>query len=421
MSIIALVDCNNFYASCERVFNPALENKPIVVLSNNDGCVVARSNEAKALNIPMGAPYYQYKDICLKHKVKVFSSNFQLYGDMSDRVMTALHHFFPDMEIYSIDEAFIQLDSFAQQDITAYAKYVRQKIKQWTGIPVSIGIASTKVLAKIANLIAKKNKEHGVINFLDSSLHDVVLNDIKVEDIWGIGRQSSSKLHDLGIYSAKQLRDSDPKFIRKYFSVSCERILYELRGISCLSLDALSEPSKNIRSSRSFGRKVTSFDEVAEALAHFTARACEKLRTQQSCARSICVFLRTNRFSTTDEYYCQSYSTHFVHPTQDTRVIISAAKHCLQKIFRPGFYYKKTGIVLMDLVEESLTQDDLFTASPTKKSAKTMQLLDKINDHWGSNALFFAAEGTTQTWKVRSDLCSPRYTTQWDDLIHVKI
>jgi DNA polymerase V len=420
MSIFALLDCNNFYASCERVFNPALENKPIVVLSNNDGCIVARSNEAKALGIAMGAPYFQYKEVCRQHRVKVFSSNFQLYGDMSDRVMSAVQHFCPDMEIYSIDEAFLDLDGFAHQDITAYTKYVSQKIKQWTGIPVSIGIASTKVLAKIANHLAKKDKTHNVINLLDTSLHDVVLANTKVEEIWGIGRNSSIKLNDLGIYTAKQFRDSDPKFIRKYLSVSGERLLYELRGISCLSLDAFAEPSKNIRSSRSFGRVVTEYDDVAEALAHYASRGAEKLREQGSRAQGIHVFLRSNRFKANEDYYCKGITTSFVTPTSDTRVIITAAKKSLKNIFQAGLRYKKTGIVLLDLIPDTEQQQDFFAADNSAQTDKVMNVLDAINRNWGTKALFIAAQGTEQSWQVRSDLRSPRYTTCWEELANVR-
>jgi DNA polymerase V len=417
MPVFALVDCNNFYASCERAFNPALENKPIVVLSNNDGCVVARSNEAKAW-VPMGKPYYQYRDICLQNRIHVFSSNYQLYGDMSDRVMSTLNHFCPEMEVYSIDEAFLQLDSFAHIDVSVYARHIRHKVRQWTGIPVSIGIAPTKVLAKIANLIAKKNRIEGVFNLMDPTLQDKILPEIAVGDIWGIGFQSSMKLRDLGIVTAQQLRDSDLKFIRKHFSVTGERIAHELRGISCLSLDAFSEPSKNIRSSRSFGKPLTRYEDVAEALSHYVARACEKLREQGSLAQGIHVLLRTNRFKVNEEYYSKGISCAFPHATNDTRYIITQAKKLLKHIFRPGYYYKKTGVILMDLTSEQNNQSDfLHPIEQQEKSQRIMTVMDSINQRMGSHALFIAAQGTDRNWQARSDKRSPCYTTQWNELV----
>ncbi len=417
MPIFALVDCNNFYASCERVFNPSLENKPIVILSNNDGCVISRSNEAKPL-VPMGKAYYQYKDICRQHRIHVFSSNYQLYGDMSDRVMSTLHHFCPEMEVYSIDEAFLQLDSFVHEGVTQYAKLIRHKVKQWTGIPVSIGIAPTKVLAKLANLIAKRNKTIGVCNLSDPFLQNKILNETPVGDIWGIGYQSALKARDLGIATAKQFRDSDPKFIRKHFSVYGEKILYELQGRACLSLDSFSEPSKNIRSARSFGKTLTSYDDVAEALSHYTARACEKLREQGSYAQGVHVMLKTNRFNINVDYYSRGLSCAFAHPTQDTCFIIAEAKKALSRIFRPGLYYKKTGVILLDLTQETMNQSDLFY-SPEKdeKANSRMQLMDNINQRMGSHTVFIAAQGTSRTWQARCDKRSPAYTTQWNELV----
>lgn len=419
MPIFALVDCNNFFASCERVFNPALEKKPIVILSNNDGCVISRSNEAKALGIPMGKPYYQCRDICRKNGIHVFSSNYYLYGDMSDRVMSTLNHFCPDMEVYSIDEAFLQLDGFAHIDIYAYMQHVRNKIKQWTGIPVSIGIGPTKVLAKMANHIAKKNKDYGVFNLLDPDLQNAVLANFKVEDIWGVGYQSSIKLNDIGIKTARQFRDSDPKFIRKYFSVMGERLLQELRGISCLSLDAFSEPSKNIRSSRSFGHYLSSFDEIAEALAHYAARACEKMREQSSKTQGIHVFLRTNRFNVDKQYFSKGINFSFATPTNDSRLIITHAKQCLKKIFQPGLEYKKTGIILLDLVDAAVEQGDLFSTTSSIKTEQLMAVLDRINQTYGQQGLFIAAQGTERTWQGKSNLRTPRYSTHWEELATV--
>lgn len=420
MAIFALLDCNNFYVSCERVFNPALENKPVIVLSNNNGCIIARSNEAKALGIAMGSPFFEYKNICRQHKVRIFSSNFPLYSDMSDRVMSTIRHFCPNVEVYSVDEAFLRLDGFDHQDAIKYAERLAQKIKQWTGIPVSIGVAPTKVLAKIANHFAKTNKRINVISLLDESSHDIALAKIHVTEIWRIGRNSSMKLNDLGIYTAKQLRDSDPKFIRKHLSVTGERLLHELRGISCLPLDMFSTASKNIRSARSFGRIIVEYEEIAEALAYYASKAAEKLRKQGSCTQAIHVFLKTNRFNTKEVYYNKGFTASLVTPTNDTRIIIAAAKNALKQIFQPGLKYKKTGIILLDLSPFSTRQHDFFAVDNSAKNDKVMAVLDTANQNWGAKSLFIAAQGIEQSWQVCSDLRSPRYTTCWNELARVK-
>jgi DNA polymerase V len=416
-SLFALVDCNNFYASCERVFNPALEGKPIIVLSSNDGCIIARSNEAKAFGIPMGKPFYQYKELCQQHRIVVFSSNFELYGDMSDRVMQTLQHFCADMEIYSIDEAFLNLNGFTELDATKYMQDLRAKVKQWTGIPVSIGIAQTKVLAKMANHVAKKQMKTGVCSLIDQSLTESILNEFKVGELWGVGYRTAAKYRDLGITTAKQLRDADIKFIRKYFGVVGERIVYELRGISCFSLEEVSEPRKNILSSQSFGRKLTDIDEISEALANYAVRACEKLRDQNSKVSSIYVFLKT---SMSEEKNSSFGTTHtFEVPTHDIRLIIANAKRCLQHIYQPGLSYRKTGILLYDLIEEDGEQQDLFTYVDHEKTNQFMDLFDRINNKMGKHTIFFAAQGTNRTWRARLDKRSPRYTTCWDELARV--
>ena len=416
-SLFALVDCNNFYASCERVFNPALEGKPIFVLSSNDGCIIARSNEAKAFGIPMGKPFYQYKELCQQHRVVVFSSNFELYGDMSDRVMQTLHHFCDDMEIYSIDEAFLNLAGFTEPDANKYMQDLRAKVKQWTGIPVSIGIGQTKVLAKMANHVAKKQMKTGVCNLIDQTLTESILNEFKVGDLWGVGYRSAAKYRDLGINTAKQVRDADIKFIRKYFGVMGERLVYELRGISCFTLDDAPEPRKNILSSQSFGRKLSDINEISEALANFAVRAWEKLRDQNSKVSSIYVFLQT---SVQDEKYQTPSTTHtFAVPTHDIRLIVASAKRCLQHIFQPGISYRKTGILLYDLIEEDGEQQDLFTAVDHEKTDKFMDLFDSINNKMGKRVIFLAAQGTDRTWRPRLDKRSPRYTTCWEELARV--
>ena len=295
MKIFALVDCNNFYASCERVFDPRLKERAIVILSNNDGCIVARSNEAKSLGIPMGIPVFKQKAVIKKHNVAVFSSNYQLYGDMSKRVMDSLGLFTPDMEVYSIDEAFLRLDYLEPRNLHEYCKTIREKVLQWTGIPVSIGIGPTKVLAKIANHVAKKQTDVGVFDIRCQQKQDEILKSLNVDKLWGIARGWSERLNSIGIYKASELRDASPPIIRKHLSVVGERILRELKGQSCIDLEAI-QPKKNIMSSKSFGKPLTKKESIEEALSNYAARACEKLRKQNSRAQAVHVFIKTNGF-----------------------------------------------------------------------------------------------------------------------------
>ncbi len=411
MKTFALVDCNNFFASCERIFNPKLEGKPIVVLSNNDGCIIARSQEAKKLGIPMGAPYYQWRALCQKNNVHVFSSNFELYGDISDRIMTALTLLCQDIEIYSIDEAFLTFD-----DLTLIeAKHIRKTLKTWIGIPVSIGIAPTKTLAKIANAIAKKQTQEGVFDLRNPKICDALLSQFPIEDIWGIGKQLAKRLKSLNIHTAKELRDANLKTLRKQFSVVMERMIQELRGISCLALESV-QPRKQIITSRSFGKSVTTLPELQEALSHYTARACFKLRRQQSLAHGICVFLRTGFFNAKETQYQNSLVYYFSEPSADTRYILSIAKTCLEKIFKPEFKYHKTGIILLDLIPDHIQQFNLLADRDPIKSKLVMKTLDQINGQMGDNTLFFGAEGITREWRIKCDRRSPRYTTCWKEL-----
>jgi DNA polymerase V len=417
MPTFALVDCNNFYASCERVFNPRLNGKPIVVLSNNDGCVVARSNEAKKLGVPMGAPFHEWKKLCDKKILFAFSSNYALYGDLSHRVMTSLHHFCPDLEIYSIDEAFLCLDGFDQEKLAAYSATIKKYITAWTGIPISIGIAPTKTLAKMANCIAKKKTIEGIFDLRDPILRDAVLAEFPVADIWGVGHRTTEKLKALNIHSARDLRDAHLKKIRMQFSVVMERIVQELHGISCIPMETI-QPRKQIISSRSFGKLITECDEIEEALCHYAANACIKLRKQNSLTNGIQVFLRTNYFRTQDKQYGNSITYHFSEPTNDSSLIMSAAKKCLRNIFRSGFRYQKTGIMLLDLAPQTIKQYDLFSLRQNK-SEQLMQAVDTINEKMGRATLFMAAEGIQRDWQARCQLRSQRYTTQWDELVYV--
>ena len=419
--IYALLDCNNFYYSCECVFNPSLRGRPGIVLSNNDGCAVARSNEAKALGIAMGAPLHEIQDLVRQHNIAVFSSNYQLYGDMSSRVMEVVRSFCPDIEVYSIDEAFLRLDGFADRDLTKFCQDIRQTVLQWTGIPVSIGIAPTKTLAKIANHIAKKRTTTGVFEMLDSSLRTQILKEWPVEELWGVGRKWSIALRMMGIGTAWQFLNADIRMIRKRFSVVGERIARELQGISCLQLEAV-KPKQQIICSRSFGQLLRKIQPIEEAVANFAARGGEKLRMQESVAQGIQVFITTNRFRMQDVQYANSALITFAVPTNDTAQLIKAAKEGLKAIFRPGYNYKKAGIMLMDIMPATKQQGHLFIPASLEEDSrrsKLMAAVDKLNLQMGKNTVFLAAQGTKQGWQPRSDLRSPRYTTQWTELLRV--
>jgi len=418
MKVFALVDCNNFYASCERVFDPSLKNRPIVVLSNNDGCIVARSNEVKALGIPMGVPFFEYKAVIEKHNVAVFSSNYQLYGDMSQRVMDSLRLFAPDMEVYSIDEAFLRLDHLQPRNLTEYCKTIRAKVIQWTGIPVSIGIGPSKVLAKVANRVAKKQTDDGVFDIRSQKTQDEILKTLDVEKIWGIAGRWAERLGRIGIEKASELRDASPTIVRKHLSVVGERLLRELKGHSCIDLEDI-QPRKNIMSSKSFGTLLTKKEPLEEALANYAARACEKLRQQNSRAQAVYVFVQTNGFRETDKQYSNALTYTLTIPTSDTRIIIEAAKFCLSRIYKQGYRYKKTGIMLLDLIPASLEQKHLFVDFDHRPGDHLMELVDRINKDHGPDTLFFGTQGVTREWKMRCGLRSPRYTTQWDELLMV--
>lgn len=415
-SIFALVDCNNFFVSCERVFKPALENKALVVLSNNDGCAISRSNEAKALGIAMGEPFFKFKYLFETKKIEVMSSNFHLYSNMSWRVMEVLRELVPKVEVYSIDEAFLDLSNMIIDDYDSFAKDLRQKIKQWTGIPVSIGVARTKTLAKLANNFAKKDK-----GFFDlySDFSDKLLAEFPVEEVWGIGRKLAPKLKALGVYTALDLKNSDPTKIKKAFSIIEEKIVYELRGVSCLESISVLKSKKSIAHTRSFGRYVTDLEELEEALVLYISKAAEKLRKQNSRAQSICVYIRTNRFSQ-DLQYQNSITVALTSPSSDTFELIKHAKSGLRSIFRSGYKYRKLGVILSDFVWSDFEQFDLFNKVNNQKSDKLMDVLDKINSKIGRNKVFIASQGKDNDWMVRRSLASPKYTSLLADVPIVK-
>lgn len=413
--MFALIDCNNFYASCERLFQPALVNKPILVLSNNDGCVIARSNEAKALGIKMGVPYFEVKALCKQHKVHVFSSNYTFYGDMSRRVMSVIDENWPEVEIYSIDEAFLDLKTLPLSEQDEFCRRLQQKILRYTGIPVSIGIGPTKTLAKMANHIAKKELKVPVFNINDQYFW---LSKIAVGDVWGVGRQWSKKLIQQGIDTAQDLAAVDLRGIKDRFNVMLQRTIRELQGTPCVGLQEF-ESRQSIVSSKSFGCMQTEYAAVAQAISSHCARACEKLRHQGLVARHLSVFVQTNRFRLDLPQYQQSIGFKLVNSTDDLRYLTRCAKFCLRKIFRSGFYYQKVGVYLGDLISKNYVQMDLFNQPSEEQliqAEKFMAVLDAINSKYGRHTLRLAAEGHVKPWAMRTQLRSPSYTTQWSEL-----
>jgi DNA polymerase V len=414
--VFALVDCNNFYASCERVFQPKLAGQPIVVLSNNDGCVVARSNEAKALGIAMGVPEFQIRPLLRAHRVQVFSSNYTLYGDLSQRVMETLEQFSPDLEIYSIDEAFLSLTGFERRNLTDYGRAIRKTVKQWTGLPVSVGIAETKTLAKIANRIAKRTPDtDGVFDLLACPDRDALLGRVAVVDVWGIGPSYSRLLTQQGITTALQLRQADDHWIRTHMGVVGMRLVAELRGRSCLDLEVCPAPKQGITCSRTFGRSVCTLAEMEEAVSSYVTRAAEKLRREGLAATVLTVFVMTNAF-TEEPQYRNSVTCTLPVGTDTTSALIRAALRGLRTIYRGGYRYKKAGVMVTALVPASQVQPDLFDQQDRPKSKRLMAALDAVNDRWGAGTLQYASSGLTKTWQTQCHHRSPAYTTNWDEL-----
>lgn len=421
--MFALVDCNNFYASCERMFAPRLEGRPVVVLSNNDGCVIARSNEAKGLGIPMGAPYFKIEALIRKHRVAVFSSNYTLYGDLSRRVMQILASFAPHSEVYSIDECFLDLTGWPG-DLADHGVRIVRTVRQWTGIPVSIGIAPTKTLAKLANRLAKKNPcaSGSVLDWSRLSAPEATLAAIPIEDIWGIATRSGARLRQLGIADALALREADPKRLRGVFGVVMERIILELRGISCLPLEMSPPPQKQIMVSRSFGERLTDEDELRAAVASFAARAGEKLRARTLRAQALSVFIQTSPFATACPGYANALTHPFDAPSQDTGLLIRVALRGLARLYRPGYAYQKAGVLLLDLIPAGMWQDTLFPAADAglARSAPLMTAIDQINRSFGRQTIRFGSEIISDHWRMRARRKSPAYTTRWADLPQVQ-
>lgn len=413
--MFCIVDCNNFYVSCERLFAPRLHDKAIVVLSNNDGCTIARSNEAKALGIKMGEPYFKIKRLCSQHDVHIFSSNYAFYGDMSRRVMSVIEDNWPEVEIYSIDEAFLDLTSMNRQCIASFCQRLQKIVNKSTGIPVSIGIGATKTLAKLANHIAKKELRTPVFQLSSNSNW---LSKIDVGEVWGVGRGWAKTLNAHGIRTVYDLAASNHRLIKSKYNVVLSRTVLELQGIACLGL-APPEIKKSIVSSRSFGFLQTDIEPIGGALSAYVARAVEKLRKQHSKAGHISVSLSGNPFREDLPYYAKSFGLKLLHPSDDVREITHFAKWCLNKIYAPGFYYKKVGIFLDELVDKHHTQYTLFSEiedTISERQERFMSVVASINQKFGRDTVRLAATGYSHSAKMKSNHRSKNYTTSWSDL-----
>lgn len=424
MRKIFLVDCNNFYVSCERVFNPAIRNKPVVVLGSNDACIVARSNEVKALGVPMGAPLWEYKDLLSAHNTHIYSANFALYGDMSARVMKTVAEFATDIEVYSVDEAFLYVADYqikSHDYYTMYGMYIRQHVLKHTGIPTSIGIATTKTLAKIANRIAKKNPlHHGVFDITEHDT-DAILASVDVADVWGIGYRYAKKLKSAGIKNAYDLKCADDRWIRKNLTINGLKTVFELRGIPCLTLEQSHEQRDSITVSRLFGNKTTNLSEMQQALAAYTTRAAEKVRAQGSLVGYITVFVVGAPYHDSHTTF-NATSMSLPVATAYTPTLIAHAQRCLRQLFARGIVYKKVGIILSDLVSAQGVQ--LSTYTPTDnlvEQTKLMAVIDRANAKLGRNKIFFAAAGVKQSWAMKQNNKSQCFTTNWHELLTIKL
>ncbi|MDF4455379.1 translesion error-prone DNA polymerase V subunit UmuC [Vibrio parahaemolyticus] len=422
MPVFALVDCNNFYASCEKLFRPDLKNTPVVVLSNNDGCVVARSREAKLLGIKMGVPVFQIKAEMQRHGILAFSSNYALYADLSSRVMRTLEEMAPRVEVYSIDEAFLDLTGIESAiSLVEFGQQVRERIGHWIGITVCVGIAPTKTLAKLANHAAKKYPAtQGVVDLTNPDRQRRLLALVPVDDVWGVGRRLSKRLNALGITTALDLANASPRAIRDQFSVVLERTVRELNGESCIELEEIPPIKKQIVCSRSFGVKVTHFELLREAVCEYATRATEKLRKEQQQAKVLTVFIRTSPFKDNEPQYSNSASGELLIPSCDTRDFIELANHLLKRIWKDGFRYAKAGVMLSDFYDPGMFQPGLFDDVSTRSnSQQLMSVLDTINQS-GAGKVFFAGQGTKKDWSMKREHLSPAYTTRWDQLPRVK-
>ena len=417
--MFALIDCNNFYASCERVFNPSLNGKPVLILSNNDGCVIARSNEAKALGIPMGAPAFKFKDEIEKGKVHVYSSNFALYGDMSNRVMTILGTFCPKMEIYSIDEAFLDFSGFDLYDLEALGRDIRKRVLQWTGIPVSVGFAHTKALAKVANRIAKKftDRTGGVYTIDTEEQRIKALKWLKIEDVWGIGRQHARRLKEMNVLNAYQFTQLTDRWVRDMMTVVGLRLKLDLQGEPTLQLEDVRD-KKSIATTRSFDQNYKDLTLIKERVASFAVSCAEKLRRQHCCCQSVMVFLHTNGFREDQPQYSKNIVIKLPFATNSSIEIVKFAVMGLEQIFLEAYGYKKAGVIVSDFSPEDNQQLTLFD-SRNVKHIELMKAVDNINRSMGQQKVRLAAQEPGRVWKMKQERLSPRYTTNLNEIITV--
>ncbi len=398
---IALIDCNSFYVSCERLFNPKIRKKPVVVLSNNDGCIISRSTEAKALGIKMGEPYFKAKDIIIKNKVEVFSSNYSLYGDLSRRVMRTLKRFNSAIEVYSIDEAFLDLSNFADSEVEKVGKEIRETVLKWTGIPTSIGIAKTKTLSKVANHIAKKKKS-GVTSLIGIENIDPILEKVEINDVWGVGRQLTKFYHKNGIYNAKQLKNKSNTWVKKNSNVLGSRTAMELRGVPCIDIETTQSKRKSCVVSRSFGQRIEKYQELKEAVANYCLNASEKIRSESLVAKSITVFVRTSPFQSRFGYYSNSKTIDFAISTNNSIEIVKTALVALDSIFKNGYRYQKAGVMLTGLSNEDGSKN-LFYSEKDEKIKGLMKSIDNTNYRYGRSTLSLASAGVQKRWNMRRE------------------
>lgn len=420
--LYALVDVNNMYVSCERVFNPRLEGVPVVVLSNNDGCVVARSNEVKALGVKMGEPWFELEKLVKRHGIVAYSSNYGLYGQMSARFMTILQGYSPNSEIYSIDECFLGLDGLERQwgSFTEMGQSIRERVNRWIGLPVCVGIGRTKTLAKLANHVAKKRSGFNGVCDLASLPQDELqhlMASIDVGEIWGVGGRTVKHLEKAGILTVSDLYHCSPFWLRSRFGVVMERTYRELRGISCLSLEETTVPRRQIVSSKSFGQMVATIEELQQAVSTYMSLAAEKLRNQGSVCGAVQVFIHTNQFRPNDKQYGNAIVIPLPNPSSDTRLLIRAALYGLQKIYRAGYFYKKAGVMLLELTDEKQVQQTLFgTICRDERSDNVMRVMDSLNTRFGRNTVTVGSAGIDHRWSMRREKMSPAYLTDWEQI-----
>lgn len=419
--MFALIDCNNFYASCERVFRPDLNGKPMVVLSNNDGCVIARSNEAKAVGIPMGAPAFEYDKLFKQNNVHVFSANFALYGDMSNRVMNVLSDYSPDIEIYSIDEAFLKLDGFEYFNLQNYGEQMRYKVTKWTGIPISVGIAPTKALSKVANRIAKKfpEKTKGVYIIDSEEKRIKALKWLTIEDVWGIGRQHAKRLNAQNVLTAYDFTQLSDEWVKKNLAIVGLRLKHDLQGIPTLDLEE-TQAKKNIATTRSFETNYTEFEQLQERISTFASSCAEKLRRQKSCCNSLMVFIQTNRHRKDLPQYSRNIVIKTPFPTNSSLELSNFATLALKRIYKQGYHYKKAGVIVQDFTPEEITQTTLFESS-NERHVPLMKAIDKLNASFGQQKIRLGSQDTKRVWKMKQEKLSPRYTTKISDIITINL